>query len=62
MELEINLPEDFETKEEIVELTKPRKKKVYTAPKTEKQLANLDKAKATRLEQIKQKNLKTRRK
>ena len=53
MELEINLPEDFESKEEIVELTKTRKKKVYTAPKTEKQLANFDKTKAIRLEQIK---------
>ena len=56
MELEINLPEDFESKEEIVELTKTRKKKVYTAPKTEKQLANFDKAKAIRL-QIKLKKL-----
>ena len=34
MELELNLSEDFETKEEILELTKPRKKKVYTAQKT----------------------------
>ena len=57
MELEINLPEDFETKEEIVELTKPRKKKVYTAPKTSKQLENFDKAKQIRLERINNKKL-----
>ena len=57
MELEINLPEDFETKEEIVELTKPRKKKVYTVPKTSKQLENFDKAKQIRLERINNKKL-----
>ena len=57
MELKINLPEDFETKEEIVELTKPRKKKVYTVPKTSKQLENFDKAKQIRLERINNKKL-----
>ena len=43
MELEINLPEDFTESTETIELTKPRKKKVYTAPKTNKQLENFDK-------------------
>ena len=57
MELELDLPEDFNNKTEIIELTKPRKKKVYTAPKTEKQLDNFEKAKAIRLEQIKLKKL-----
>ena len=42
---------------ETVELTKPRKKKVYTAPKTEKQLANFDKAREIRLEKIRLKKL-----
>ena len=55
MELEINLPEDFTESTETIELTKPRKKKVYTAPKTNKQLENFDKAKQIRLERINKK-------
>ena len=54
---EIYLPEDINEKPIEVELTKPRKKKVYTAPRSEKQLEGFEKAKAIRLEQIKQKKL-----
>ena len=36
MELEINLPEDFTESTETIEFIKPRKKKVYIAPKTKK--------------------------
>jgi hypothetical protein len=57
MEQEIYLPEDINEKTVEVELTKPRKKKVYTAPRSEKQLDSFDKAKAIRLEKIKQKKL-----
>jgi hypothetical protein len=54
---EIYLPEDINEKPIEVELTKPRKKKVYTAPRSEKQLEGFEKAKQIRLEQIKQKKL-----
>ena len=60
MELEINLPEDFTESTETIELTKPRTTKVYTAPKTNKQLENFDKAKQIRLERINKKNKKTK--
>ena len=50
--MELDLPEDMNEKTIDVELTKPRKKKVYTAPKTSKQLENFDKAKQIRLERI----------
>lgn len=57
--MELELPEDINNKpvEVEVELTKPRKKKVYTAPKTDKQLENFDKAKQIRLERINKKKL-----
>ena len=55
--MELDLPEDINEKTIEVELTKPRKKKVYTAPKTEKQLENFDKAKQIRLERINNKKL-----
>ena len=57
MQEEIYLPEDINETPNEVELTKPRKKKVYTAPRSEKQLDSFDKAKAIRLEKIKQKKL-----
>ena len=57
MEQEIYLPEDINETQNEVELTKPRKKKVYTKPKTQKQLENFNKAKSIRYEQIKQKKL-----
>ena len=57
MEEEIYLPEDINETLNEVELTKPRKKKVYTKPKTQKQLENFNKAKSIRYEQIKQKKL-----
>jgi hypothetical protein len=59
MELNLELPEDINEAPLEVELTKPRKKKVYTKPKTDKQMQNFDKAKQIRLERINQK--KTRR-
>ncbi len=57
--MELELPEDINIKpvEIEIELTKPRKKKVYTAPKTDKQLENFDKAKQIRLEIINKKKL-----
>ena len=57
--MELELPEDINNKpvEVELELTKPRKKKVYTAPKTDKQLENFDKAKKIRLERINKKKL-----
>ena len=44
--MQVELPEEVNNKPHDieVELTKPRKKKVYTAPKTDKQLENFDKA------------------
>ena len=55
--MELELPEDINIKpvEIEIELTKPRKKKVYTVPKTDKQLENFDKAKQIRLERINKK-------
>ncbi len=52
--MELELPEDINDKpvEIEIELTRPRKKKVYTAPKTNKQLENFDKAKQIRIERI----------
>jgi hypothetical protein len=55
MELNLELPEDINEIPLEVELTKPRKKKVYTKPKTDKQMQNFDKAKQIRLERINQK-------
>ena len=55
MELNLELPEDINEAPLEVELTKPRKKKVYTKPKTDKQMQNFDKAKQIRLERINQK-------
>jgi hypothetical protein len=48
--MELELPEDINNKpvEVEVELTKPRKKKVYTAPNTDKQLENFDKEKTNK--------------
>jgi hypothetical protein len=53
--MELELPEDINEAPLEVELTKPRKKKVYTKPKTDKQMQNFDKAKQIRLERINQK-------
>ena len=52
--MQVELPEEVNNKPHDieVELTKPRKKKVYTAPKTDKQLENFDKAKQIRLDRI----------
>ena len=55
MELNLDLPEDINELPLEVELTKPRKKKVYTQPKTVKQMENFDKAKQIRLERINKK-------
>ena len=44
MELNLDLPEEIDELPIEVELTKPRKKKVYTQPKTVKQMENFDKA------------------
>ena len=55
MELNLDLPEDINELPIEVELTKPRKKKVYTQPKTVKQMENFDKAKQIRLERINKK-------
>jgi hypothetical protein len=57
MEESIYLPEDINEQPVEVELTKPRKKKVYTAPRSEKQLEGFERAKQIRLEKIKQKKL-----
>ena len=54
--MELELPEDINQPPIEVELVKPRKKKVYTQPKTEKQMDNFKRAKQIRLEKIKQKN------
>ena len=62
MELNLDLPEDINELPIEVELTKPRKKKVYTQPKTVKQMENFDKAKQIRLERINKKNRKTKKK
>ena len=58
--MELELPEDINDKPIEIELTKPRKKKVYTVPKTDKHLKNFDKAKQIRLERINKKNKKTK--
>ena len=60
--MELELPEDINDKpvEIEIELTKPRKKKVYTVPKTDKQLENFDKAKQIRIDRINKKNKKTK--